>query len=142
MQVGFLINPEKTRVFDGGDQLFSATSLYSVGLAVVGVLTHLEETKNRAVYIEDIRTSQNKLLAIAKKVVPGKPWEVEPVSLVDLRKLADERLAKGDLSALYDYLAIAIYGEGQGGLYTKLDNELLGVPGKTDADIEGYLKVV
>ena len=54
----------------------------SVGQAVVGVLSHPEETKNRFVYVKDINISQNQLFEIAKKVDPGKTWE-EPI-LVDV----------------------------------------------------------
>ena len=41
----------KPRIFDGGDQFFASTTLESVGQAVVGVLKHPDETKNRAVYV-------------------------------------------------------------------------------------------
>jgi len=140
IQVGFLVNKEKTRVFDGGDQLFSATTLPSVGQAVVGVLTHFEETKNRGVYVEDLHISQNRLLEIGKKVLPDQPFEAIPTKLADITKAADEKLAKGDQSVLYEYLASAVYGEGFGALYTKLDNELLGITGKTEADVETYFK--
>jgi len=38
------------------------------------------------------------------------------------------------------YLALALYAEGYGTSWTKLDNELLGVPGKTEADVEALFK--
>lgn len=141
--MGFLLDWKtgKQRIFDGGDRLSSFTTLDSVALAVVGVLTHFEETKNRAVYIEDLHTTQNKFIEIAKKVAPEKKWELTHVNLDDVKKAADEKLAKGDMSAMIEYLWPAIYGEGYGGLFTNLDNELLGVPGdKTDADIEAILR--
>lgn len=140
IQVGFIVNKEKTRVFDGGDQLFSTTTLSSIGQAVVGVLTHFDETKNRAVYVEDIHISQNRIIEIGKKALPGQPFEVVPTNLAETRKAADEKLAKGDYSALYEYLSSSIFGEGYGGLYTKLDNELLGITGKTEADVQSYFK--
>src|SRR4051812_34551152 len=129
INVGFLLNWQtgKQRIFNGGDILFSVTTLESVALAVVGVLTHFEETKNRAVYIEDLHTTQNKIIEIAKKVAPEKQWELTPANLDDVKNAADERLAKGDMTALTEYLYLAIYGEGYGGLFTNLDNELLGV---------------
>jgi hypothetical protein len=60
------------RVYDGGDQLCSATTLASAGKAVVGVLEHPEETENRAVYVLDLQTSQNRSLVIVKKIAPEK----------------------------------------------------------------------
>jgi hypothetical protein len=145
LQVGFLLSWQtgKYRIFNGGDQLFSATTLPSIGTAVVGVLTHYEETKNRGVEIEDIRISQNQLLAIAKRIAPEKKWEVIPTNLADLKKAADEELSKGNYSekVMYDYLPLAIFGEGYGGVLTGADNELLGISAKkTEADIEAILK--
>lgn len=143
LKVGFLLNYQsgKYRLFDGGNSPFSTTTLSSVGQAVVGVLTHFEETKNRPVYVEDIRITQNQLLSIAQKVAPEKKWEVLPESLAEVKKAADEKLAKGDYSAIVEYLNLAVYGKEYGAAWPKLDNELLGVSGgKTEADIEALLK--
>lgn len=90
----------KPTLFDGGDRNFSATTLASVGQAVVGVLSHPEETKNRFVYVKDIDISQNRLLEIAKNVDPAKKWE-EPIyaSTADAEKSSNESLAKGPMRA-------------------------------------------
>lgn len=133
----------KPRIFDGGDQLFSTTTLKSAAQAVVGVLEHPDETKNRAVYVQDMATSQNKLLAIAKKLAPERKWEPIPTSLATIQKASDEALAKGQFTnqVLVEYIFVSIMGEGYGGLMEKTDNELLGVAGdKTDADIEAIMK--
>jgi len=142
LNVGFLLNHQsgKFRLFDSGNEPFSTTTLPSIGLAVVGVLSHFEETKNRAVYVEDARITQNQLLSIAQKVAPEKKWEVVPESLAEVKKAADEKLAKGDYSVIVEYLNLSLYAEGYGSAWPKLDNELLGVPGKTEADIEALLK--
>jgi uncharacterized protein YbjT (DUF2867 family) len=134
----------KPRIFDGGDQLWSTTTLKSVGQAVVGVLEHPDETKNRAVYVQDMVTSQNKILDIARKIAPEKTktWEPVPTSLADVKKASDDELAKGNFSVpvMVEYLFVSLFGAGYGGLMEKTDNELLGVAGdKTDADIEAIL---
>lgn len=146
LEMSFLLDLKygKPRIFDGGDQLWSTTTLKSVGQAVVGVLEHPDETKNRAVYVQDMVVSQNKILAIAKKVAPEKTktWEPVPTSLADVKKASDEALAKGQFSVpvLVEYLFVSLFGDGYGGLMEKTDNELLGIPGdKTDADIEAIL---
>lgn len=131
------------KIFDGGDRPFSLTTLTSVASAVVGVLNHPAETKNRAVYVRDIITTQNKILEIAKKLTPGEKWEPVQVKLSDVEKASYEGLAKGDYSmnTMAGFLFMSILGEGYGGLFEKVDNELLGVPGnKTEADIEVILK--
>ncbi|KAH8592821.1 putative isoflavone reductase like protein P3 [Bisporella sp. PMI_857] len=144
IEVGFTLAYQegKPRIFNGGDQLVSSTSLATVGNAVVGVLTHPAETVNRDVYVEDIRISQNKLLALAKKANPSKSWSPVPADVVEVRKAADERLAKGDHGALFDYLFVGIFGEGYGALFDKTDNELLGIKGWSEDDVEAVWKKV
>lgn len=134
----------KPKLFDGGKNMFSATSLDSVGQAVVGVLSHPEETKNRFVYVKDIDISQHQLLEIAKKVDPGRAWE-EPtiVDTAELEKSAYESLAKGEVtpSVMISFLVRVIFGPPEyGSRFAKTDNELLGVKGKTEADVEALLK--
>jgi len=146
INVGFLIEWQsgKPRVYDGGDQLFSTTTLHSIGLAVVGVLTHFEETKNRGVFTEDTQVSQNQLLEIAKLVAPEKQWEPIPTDLDELKKETDAKIAKGQFTpeVLYQYLFQAIFKEGYGAVFEKNDNELLGVPGKTAEDIKAIWKAL
>jgi nucleoside-diphosphate-sugar epimerase len=143
LAVGFLFSwkERKPAIFDGGDQLFSCTTIPTIAQAVVGVLEHPEESKNRAVYVHDIAISQNKILEIAKKIDPTATWEPVHVSTAALRAQADESLKKGDYSALVKYIFSAIFAEGYGGdLSQKLDNKLFGIKGKTEADVEAILR--
>ena len=142
----FLLNwkERKPKLFDGGKNLFSATTLASIGQAVVGVLTHPEETKNRFVYVKDIDISQNQLLEMAKKINPGKTWE-EPIHVdtAELERSSYESLAKGEVTppVMFAFLFRAIFGPPEyGGRFAKTDNELLGVKGKTEAEVEALLK--
>jgi uncharacterized protein YbjT (DUF2867 family) len=129
-------------IIDDGDAIFTATTIGSVGDAIVGILTHPEETKNRSVYIGDIEVSQNQLLALAKKIAPEKPWEPVYVKLDDLTAKSDERLAKGlyDMETFAPYLFRAVMDPAYGGRFVKTDNELLGVKGKTEEDIIEIMK--
>ncbi|KAH7324043.1 isoflavone reductase family protein-like protein CipA [Rhexocercosporidium sp. MPI-PUGE-AT-0058] len=130
------------KLFNGGDFEFSSTTLASVGQAVVGVLDHPEETKNRTVYIQDIAISQKKLLELARKVAPEKKWNPVTVSLDDQEKWANAKVAEGDFSmpVMYTYLNVVMFQDGYGSRIEKLDNELLGVKGKTEADVEAIFK--
>lgn len=135
----------KPTIFDGGNNVFSATSLDSVGQAVVGILSNPAETKNRFVYVKDIDISQNRLLEIAKKVDPTKTWEPIQGSTAELLRQSNESLAKGQVtpSVMYGYLFRPIFGPPEyGGRYTTVDNELLGITEKTDADVEAIFKRV
>ncbi|PNY25461.1 Uncharacterized protein TCAP_04595 [Tolypocladium capitatum] len=142
----FIINAIdfKTTVFDGGNALFSTTALPSVGDAVVGILSHPEETKNRRVYVEDLKLSQNQLLGLAKQVAPEKPWEVVEDSLAAATTKANERLAQGlfDFETFMPYINRASFDPEFGCNFQKPENELLGLKGKTEADVIELLKQV
>ncbi|KAK7431859.1 hypothetical protein QQZ08_001477 [Neonectria magnoliae] len=144
LQNNFILDLSQSKpiIIDGGDIEFSTTTLSTVADALVGVVSHPEETKNRVVYIHDLITTQNKLLALAKKVAPERPWAPIPVALDDLTAKADERLAKGlyDMETFAPYLFRAIFDPKNGGKFEKTDNELLGLKGKTEDDIVELLK--
>lgn len=141
---GFVLNMAeyKPTIYDGGDNLFSTTTTETVGKAVVGILAHPEETKNRAVFIQDTATTQNKLLAIAKKLTQEKTWEPVPVSTAEMKVTSDANVAKGifDPKTMYGYLFVAIFSGEYGGHFQKLDNELLGIKEKTNEEIEAIVK--
>jgi len=141
LQVGFIVNAAKhsATVFNGGDVPFSATTLDTIGRAVVGVLQHPAETANRAIYIQDALVTQNQLIQYAKDK-DGAEWDITSKSTENIREESLAELAKGpdaDIhSAMFGFLTSAIFGEGYGGDYSgHLDNELLGLKGLTDADV-------
>jgi nucleoside-diphosphate-sugar epimerase len=146
LKMSFILNMAqyKPEIYDGGDPLFSTTTTETVGKAVVGILTHYEETKNRAVFIQDTLTSQNKLLALAKKLTPGKKWETVPVDTAEMKAQSDANVAKGvfDMNTMYAYLYVANFGKDKayGAHFQKLDNELLGIKEKTEEEIEAIVK--
>ncbi|CAG8956315.1 hypothetical protein HYFRA_00003695 [Hymenoscyphus fraxineus] len=146
LQVNFLVDLRSgsPKIFDGGDQKVSATTLASIGTAVVGVLSHYDETKNRDVFIQDIAISQNRIVEIAKKIKPEKAQEPVHVKTADTKAASDAALAKGDYSegTMFPYLFTAIFAEGYGNLYTKLDNELVGLKPYTEADVEALVKSI
>ncbi|KZZ97379.1 NAD(P)-binding domain protein [Moelleriella libera RCEF 2490] len=142
-------------IFDGGDLPFNATTLDTVASGVVGVLAHaVAETRNRAVYIGDFKTTQNELLAAAQRVMAaagkgkGKEekekaaWRVRHTSLRDAVAAADERLAQGivDLQTIAPYLYRSLFDPAHGGDFQRNDNALLGVQPKSKSVIEEILR--
>ncbi|KAF4976005.1 hypothetical protein FZEAL_7261 [Fusarium zealandicum] len=129
-------------IIDGGDSEFSTTTLGSVADAVVGIASHPEETKNRVVYIQDTVLSQNKVLALAKKANPETAWTVNHAVLDELTAKSDERLSQGlfDWETFTPYLYRAIYDPPSVSKFPKLDNELLGLKGKTEEDVLDLIK--
>ncbi|KEY69076.1 hypothetical protein S7711_09579 [Stachybotrys chartarum IBT 7711] len=136
------ISDYKPILVDAGKSVFSTTTLSSVADALEGVLTHLNETKNRPVYIEDIKLSQALVFDLAKQVAPSKPWEATVVKLDDMTAEADQRVSEGKLDAqtLVPYLFRALMDPDCGGAFATLDNELLGVKGRTIKDVKDILR--
>lgn len=145
-QYNFLLDTKstETKIYDGGKTAFSTTTLASVGQAVVGVLSHPEETRNRGVFVQDAVVTQKQLLELAKKALPGKEWRTVDVDTKDVERSSNEGLAKGEFTAevMYGYLYIAVFRDGMANSFEKLDNELLGIKGMTDAEVEAAVKEV
>ncbi|KAJ8105205.1 hypothetical protein ONZ43_g7518 [Nemania bipapillata] len=145
MCIGFVadIKGRSLPLWDGGNRVFSTTTLSSIGRAVVGVLNHPEETKNRAVYVQDIALSSKQLLDIAKRAISADTWQGNVISL-------DAHVAKGweELSKphpdpenfIMNFITAAIWGEGYGAKFEKLDNELLGIKEMSEADVEALIR--
>ncbi len=146
LEMNFILNMSeyKPDLFDGGVQPFSTTTLESASQATIAVLQHPEETKNRAVYIEDMKITQKRLFELAKQVAPEKPWTASYKSLDESRDKGLARLRQGifDMETIMSMLQQALFREDCGGNFTKTDNELLGVKGKTEDDVIEMLKKV
>ena len=141
LMVGFMMNVKgkSINLYDGGDRVFSTTSLPTIGKAVVGVLRNLDATKNRAVYVQEAATTLKSLLAIAKKVTGPEGWKEEVVSIDDLLAKAWEELKKEKPNPdafVYNFIFASIWGEGYGSHFEKLDNDLLGVKELNDDELQ------
>lgn len=136
------LSQHKPTIFGSGDEAFSTTTMATAAKVVVGVLQHYDETKNRAIYVQDAVVTQNKLLAIAKKYSPGKVWEPVHVDLAELKAESDAKFEQGtyDISTLYSYLFVAIFQESYGGRLERTDNDLFDIQEMTEEEIEEVVK--
>ncbi|KAJ5894877.1 oxidoreductase CipA [Penicillium taxi] len=143
LEKGFSVNLKgpSTLIFDGGDVLVSTTTLGGIGRAVAGLLAHPEETKNRHVYVSEADVTQNQLLewsGNADKI------ERQPVKTEDLETQAYEAVKQSppDFGTFASNLIRrAVYGgEKYNSFFAKPDNEVLGVPKWTEAQIKELVK--
>jgi NmrA-like family len=135
LKIGFLLGKER---YDGGERKFSTTRLETIGKAVAGVLKHAEETKNKDIFVHEAVVTQNQLAALS-----GKKWEAEDVSTDVLEREAYAELGKEQpnfASAMFGFAKRAVWGEGYGGEFTKVDNELLGISMMSEKEIEQLVK--
>ncbi|CAK4034910.1 NAD(P)-binding [Lecanosticta acicola] len=128
-----------TNLYDGGNVKFSTTLLSDVGKAVVGILKHPDETKDRAVYVQSASVTQNELLEIAKKVKPGYQPETNHVDVKQLEEGAYEKLRKGEDvgTAYFHFIVASVFRPEFGSDWSaKNDNELLGIKELSQKELE------
>lgn len=140
--VGFIINPQEhsANLFNGGDRPFSATNLPTIGKAVAAILKNQSKTANRAVYIQDVSTTQKKLIAYAKEK-DGKDFTTTEVNTEDTRQEGLKALSSGNVenigTIMVNFIFSAIFQEGFGGEWSaQNDNELLGLPGLSEPELK------
>ena len=138
LDIGVLVNLRggATPLFNGGHVQLSATLLDDIGKAVVGVLLHPEETKNRTVYVRSAVLTQNQLLAYAKAAAPDKEFPTIPLDANAVEKQAWERYHGGDRSRDTLRAFVVGYGFGKGlAHFQPVDNELLGISVLSDEQL-------
>lgn len=148
LNLGFLgpnLKKKQVTYYDGGIAKFSTTTRATVARAVIGVLTKLEETKNRAVYVQDAALTQKDLFRLSKQVLGEDGWtEVDGGATEEHEKSSYEKLAKGqkDMGVFMAFLMSAIFREGYGGHFQQLDNELFGITELKESELMELIKEV
>ncbi|TKW49593.1 hypothetical protein CTA1_232 [Colletotrichum tanaceti] len=122
------VKGKKAHIKDGGDVKFNATTIPHIGQAVIGILTHLDETANRSVKISSVETTQNEIVDIARAVDPSGEWEIRHSRTEDLERIARERWNAGDHSEeVVDMFINRAFIGTEAGYFPKTDNKLLGI---------------
>jgi hypothetical protein len=100
-------------LYDNGTTRISTTNVVELGRAVVGVLEHPAETRNKPIYVQSVRTSQLELLEIVERHA-GAKYEREHVDTAERAKEGLEKIRSGDMSGVRDLFPRAIFAEGHG----------------------------
>jgi hypothetical protein len=106
---------------------------------------HLEQTKNKHVYVASHTVAQNQLLAAFEKIT-GQKWKVERVESAPLIADLSEKVKAGETGpgVVYPLIQATILGSGLGNLAdhsAKLWNEELGLPKENlDSDLKAILE--
>ncbi|KAI1458848.1 putative oxidoreductase CipA-like protein [Annulohypoxylon moriforme] len=142
MQYGMFVNlkEKKIKLWDGGERPYSTTTVADAARAVSGVLKHPEETKNRVVFVRSATLTQKGLLERAKRVVGEDGWTVETPSVAASLEAAYAKLKETGEPDRLAFITSAIWGEGYGNNFQKVDNELLGVKELSDAELQSFIE--
>jgi uncharacterized protein YbjT (DUF2867 family) len=125
-------------IFDGGDVEFEATNVAQIARGVAAALSsaHVEDTKNKYIYINSFTITQNQILSALEEVT-GDKFVVTHSTKAELAKQALEMLKSWETSSLgypvgsLELITAAIYGNGGLNEFSKtkgLWNERLGLP--------------
>ena len=144
VMVGFIVNLKNKSVdlYDGGDRMFSTTTLASIGKAAAGILKHPERTKNRTVYVQDTATTLRKMTAMGKKATGSTEWNENVVPVDELLGQAWAELGKAQPNPdnfVMNFIKAGIWGEGYGCHFQKTDNELLGLKELSDMEVQSLV---
>lgn len=132
LQTGFLgfdLKTHSATIYDEGDAPVNGTNLADVAQSIVSILSKPDETANKYLFIQNIKATQNQILAALEKST-GKSWTVTKRSSTEARQTGGEKLSKGDLSGIPDLIVGGIFsGEPAADYATTrgLDNDLLGL---------------
>jgi len=141
----FDIKNKKAKLYDGGKNIISVTTLKTIGEGVAATLAKPEETANKAIYLQDTTTTAEKLLAIVKKYTPGSDWDVEVIDTDEAVKIADEGLAAGQpiFPLSLNHIAATIFGGPKYGMPWEDKNSmpLLGLKEMTEEELDNVVKL-
>ena len=126
--LGFDLSDHTAIFYDQGKNLFSGTTLPTIGKAVVAVLHHPELTQNKRIYIADATFTQQQALTLFEKYT-GTTWTVKQVTTEDSFKEGAEAYAKGDIArGVHAYIMALVYnGQGAAQFADKTSNDALGL---------------
>lgn len=113
MRVGFFgfdLASKTATLIDGGTSVFTATTLWTIGRALVAILDHPEETRNQYIFVSSFNVSQRDILEVLEKVDDQK-WAVKHVTSEEVINNGKKRLAGGDFAGIMDLTRGGAFGK-------------------------------
>jgi hypothetical protein len=123
-------------LWDGGDIPGSWTLHDDIGRAVAGALRNVEKVRNKVCFVHSGILTQNQIMAWAREAYPDRAYATKSVDLDEIIKGAWVAYNGGDRS-VQTIRAFALVGikEGYGCFSDGVDNEVLGVPLRSEDEL-------
>jgi hypothetical protein len=137
MKVGFMgfdLKEQKATIYNEGNDVWSTTTMATIGLAVKNAML-VPEAANKYIFIDSFTVSQNEVLVSLEKATKKK-WEAKYVDAEEQKRIGMEKMAEGDFSGAMLLIRYINCVEGHGenfSRYEKTFNGLLSLP-KEDLD--------
>lgn len=137
--MGFNVERRQAIIYDDGTERFTGTTLEGIGQAVVGVLQHPDETRNRFVKVLSILTCQNELLE-AFQSETGSKWEIERRSTKALMKSGQSKFQADGRGWVLELVVAQLFDQGEARCLVApsredSDSDLLGVVEESPLDV-------
>ena len=141
--LGFDVRKGTAQIFDDGERKWSASTLAQIGRAVAGVLRKVEETRNKMLYMQSFRVSQNDVME-ALLEVGGRQFEVSFARSEDYIREQKKAMDEGDREAAERLVCVLGVTRADWTKERDFANELLGLK---EEDVqaavkEAYMEVV
>ncbi|KAF4630218.1 hypothetical protein G7Y89_g7926 [Cudoniella acicularis] len=124
--LGIDIKNKTARIYDSGNEPYSASTLSFIGKSVVAILKKPAETANKYLTVASITATQREILKILEEET-GSQFQTTTVKTSDLENIADEKVAKGDGSAYVEYVIQWVFADGAGHAVKENAAKLLGL---------------
>jgi hypothetical protein len=145
LQVGSFLNPSKhtATLFNGGNVTTSVTTLGDIAKAVIGVVEHQDETKNRIIHIQSASVTQNQLIQYAKEY-DGKEWTISHKSTDELLKESYTNMENGnEEAAMFGFCIVATSDPNYGCDFSgRLSNDIVGVKEMNEEEVKKLVRGV
>lgn len=135
------IKQRRFNIQNEGNVPFSITKMNDYAKAVVGALSNPKQTENVVMLIESFRTTQLRILELAKEDVAGE-WQVDYVDMNKNAEIAEQKMYAGqfDIPVVDPMVFKIMFTPGYGGQIDGTHNDLAGVVPMTDGELRNIIK--
>ena len=128
--------------YDSGDKRFRTTTIATASAAVATILKMGHYSTSGAFSVQDIVTTQNQLLNLAKEILPDVEWIVNAASTQELASKANEAFRTDPNSRLGSIFqkAVSIFSPEYPSDFGEADNAELGIRMMDETQLKEVLK--
>ncbi|KAE8377573.1 hypothetical protein BDV26DRAFT_281743 [Aspergillus bertholletiae] len=147
LATGFMnidLDKKNVQLLNEGDVVFSWTLLSTIGKAVVQVLLHLKQTKNRVIHIHSVWKSQRQMVDLAMAALGGDGWSITTVDADAAAKKAQVEFQAQNINpqVLGDLIRYAVSRPEFIDRPKQDDNALLGLSGMADEEVKDLIREI
>lgn len=124
-----------------GQHRISSTTMAGVGKAIVGALKARSESKNRNLLVHEFVLTQAQVLDLHKKHEPGTEWTITTIKdpKAELEKSEKAMAEEPSVGNAFGVIKATLMSGLFRAYYEKVDNDVVGLEKRSEADLEAIL---